>query len=189
MEPSRQVTISRQEKGWRELDFNIGVAIGAGMTRDEQAEFASCDRSHIYNRIHANKDFIEFVANRVKVALATQIAITTENVRKKYAAMYEKAVLNLDEFLDDEDSKVRLQATFRMLDQQEGKPTQKIEQKVSVDQKTETTYKLDGGDMGLLLSLVRETAAVTARHQAAQIAGPSEIVIDDEPERDPAEGS
>jgi hypothetical protein len=180
------VTISRAETGWRELDFNLGVAIGAGMTREEQAEFAGCDRSNIYNRLAVNKDFIEYVANRVKAAVAASIAITTENVKAKYTAMWTKAVENLDEFLDDDDKKVRLKATFRMIDQFEGRPVERIEQKTTMDvtQKIEV-FKMPGDALGALMSLVKETAQLVGKQPKAL----PEAVIDVEPIRGTAEGS
>lgn len=155
-------SISKAETGYRESDFKIAVALGAGMTNEEAAEFAECSRSTVFDRkAGANKSFIEFVMNTVKAATAASLAASTARIKRKYEDMHQKALANLDEFLVDEDSRLRFQATTRVLDSVEGKPVQRIEAKNETSQVVRhEIVALPSDELQFLIGAIRGTRTV-----------------------------
>jgi restriction endonuclease Mrr len=124
------MTISRTETGYNERDLDIGIALGAGMTKEAAADFAGKSRATVYNRLADNADFIEYVQARVKAAVVQQIAINVENAQEKLAKMYARAIERLGDLLETDaelDAQTLRFAVKEVLDRVGGKPTQRIE--------------------------------------------------------------
>lgn len=159
-------SISKAETGYRDSDFKIAVALGAGMTNEEAAEFAECSRSTVFDRkAGANRAFIEFVTNTVKAAVAASVAQSvakaTERIKQRYDEMYDQAVENLNEFLTDDDSRLRFSATTRVLDEMRGKPVQRIETKSDSTQTVRhEVVALPSEELQFLIGAIRGTRTV-----------------------------
>ncbi len=124
--------LSKAEVGYNERDLKLGIAKGAGMTTDECADFAGVSRATVNNRVNGrNKEFVSFIANLVKGAVAASIAAKNAKLKNRYEEMYDQAVDNLKQFLKNPDDRLKFAATTRVIDQIEGKPTQRIENKVT----------------------------------------------------------
>jgi tRNA(Glu) U13 pseudouridine synthase TruD len=148
------LTISRREVGYNERDLSIAIGLGAGLTAEQIANSLGVDRSTIFNRKAANRDFIEMVSAKVKAACASNIARATEDIKARYERMYSKAVTNLEEFLEDEDPEFKWRATIRTIDGKEGKPTQRIKQEIESHHVEEHRVSLPQEELSELLALV-----------------------------------
>jgi hypothetical protein len=142
-------------------DICIGIGLGAGLTGEETAEFADCSRSTVYDRRKVNGDLIDTIANKVRSATAALLASATARIKRRYEEMYEKAVGVVDLTLDSFDPKLAFQAATRVIDQVEGKPTQRIESKIeSHSTSTLELVAIPSADMQFLLESLRGTRAV-----------------------------
>lgn len=124
-------TISRSETGYRELDFKIAAALGAGMTKEAAAEFAGCNRTTVYDRLATNGEFMEFASATVRSATAASLAIATEKIKRRFEGMYDKAVGIVEKTMDvfEDDPRLAYQAADKVIDRVAGQPTKRIEQK------------------------------------------------------------
>jgi hypothetical protein len=165
------MTISRAETGFNERDLLIAICIGLGMTAEAAAEAVGVDRSTVFRRKEGNKDFVEFWSAKVKTLSASSLSLETEKIKAKYERMYLKAIENLDDFLDDEDSRTRFQATVRMLDQREGKPVQQIRQQIETHHVEERRISLPEGAMQELIGLIAGSRALLVEKKPALLNG------------------
>lgn len=186
-------TISRAETGYNERDFRIGVALGLEMTKEEAAAFAGVDRSTVYSRLGTNKDFIGFVASTVKAAAASSIATTTAQIKKKYEAMYEKAVGVVEKTIGafDDDPRLAYTAADKWIDRNDGRPTQRIEQKTEsshVERLEVVGFPADV--LRYIVGAVSGTSKLLTGGIPPEEIPEAEIVRDEnEPGSSPAEGS
>ncbi|MGN6186861.1 MAG: hypothetical protein ACTHQM_24770 [Thermoanaerobaculia bacterium] len=156
------MTIARTETGFRELDMKIAICLGAGLSGEETAGAAGCNRSTVYDRKNANGDFIEAWAAFTKRILGQKITSAAERIKAKYEEMYEKAVSVVDQTMDDTDDKrLRFQAATRVIDEVKGRPTQRIETRSeqTVTQRVEVV-QFPSDELRFLLGAIRSSRAI-----------------------------
>lgn len=132
------MSISRRETGYNERDLRIAAGLAADLTKEKIAEFVGCERATVYNRLGANKDWIETTAAIIKTAIAQSIVRSVEKAQERMADAYPVAVQNLIEFLESDDAKDRMWATKDLLDRIGGKASQNI----NINKKTETKHEV-----------------------------------------------
>jgi transposase len=173
-------SISRRETGYNERDLRIAVAIGAGMTMDAAAEFACVSRATVYNRQAANRDFIDLAVAIVKAATSVSLAQSLEQAKLRWAASHGDAQNKIIELVESEDDQIALKAATIVVDRNEGKATQKIEQKIEQRSiSVEAVVQIPADDVAFLMRALSGTSKLLGPAREEEPAPEPDYIIED----------
>jgi hypothetical protein len=124
------MTISRAETGFNQRDMKIALALGAGKSIKEAAEFAEISERQAYNRLTTNKKFIEewrdLLKNLIGASRRQVREIAEAEARAEITKLLGASFDSLERALNEGDLKLAFDAGREVRDRVLGKATSNL---------------------------------------------------------------